>query len=106
MPVFGVGPLDDLADGRGRVVFAGGRELAVFRVGERVHVLDNECVHTGGPLGEGEVVDGCVECPWHGWRYDVETGHSPINPRVRVGVYRAWVEDGEVKVELPGGMGD
>lgn len=101
MAVHAVARLEHLPQHRGRVVVAGGREIALFRQGERVFALGNECVHTGGPLGEGEVEDGCAVCPWHGWRYVLETGASPLNPLVRVPTYRAWVEDGVVKVEVP-----
>ena len=100
MPVYAVGRLDQLPQTRGRVVWAGDREIALFRQGQRVFALDNMCLHTGGPLGEGEVDDGCAVCPWHGWRYDLETGASPLNPRVRVATYPVWVEDGEVKVQV------
>lgn len=30
------------------------------------HVLADRCSHASGPLSEGDVVDGCVTCPWHG----------------------------------------
>ena len=38
------------------------------------HVLESRCSHRGGPLHEGTVVDGCLECPWHGARFDLDTG--------------------------------
>lgn len=34
------------------------------------HVLSDTCVHRGGSLGKGWVKDGCVICPYHGWRYN------------------------------------
>jgi phenylpropionate dioxygenase-like ring-hydroxylating dioxygenase large terminal subunit len=34
------------------------------------HVLSDTCVHRGGSLSKGKVVEGCVECPYHGWRFD------------------------------------
>ncbi len=32
------------------------------------------CPHFGGPLDEAPIEDGCVTCPWHGYRFDVRTG--------------------------------
>jgi hypothetical protein len=32
------------------------------------------CPHLGGPLDDAPVEDGCVTCPWHGYRFDVRTG--------------------------------
>lgn len=80
---------------------AGHREIALFRQGDEVFALANVCVHTGGPLGEGEVEDGCAVCPWHGWRYVLATGESPLNPKVKVETFSAWVDGGEVKVDVP-----
>jgi len=35
-----------------------------------VHCLSDICVHKGGSLCRGKIVDGAVECPYHGWRYN------------------------------------
>ena len=32
------------------------------------------CSHLGGPLDEGEIVDGCVRCPWHGSEFRLDSG--------------------------------
>jgi hypothetical protein len=32
------------------------------------------CPHFGGPLDDAPIEDGCVTCPWHGYRFDVRTG--------------------------------
>jgi len=47
--------------------------------------VSGRCRHLRGPLGEGRVVDGLLECPWHGARYDVHTGRMAAGPR---GVFR------------------
>lgn len=35
-----------------------------------------------GPLSEGTIVDGCVECPWHGSRFELTTGNRRRGPTV------------------------
>jgi len=32
------------------------------------------CPHQLGPLDTAPVVDGVIQCPWHGYRFDVRTG--------------------------------
>jgi nitrite reductase/ring-hydroxylating ferredoxin subunit len=32
------------------------------------------CSHLGGPLEEGDVVDGCLRCPWHGSMFGLPDG--------------------------------
>jgi nitrite reductase (NADH) small subunit/3-phenylpropionate/trans-cinnamate dioxygenase ferredoxin subunit len=88
----------DLAPGRGRVVRAGETVLALFNMDGRFYALDNVCPHRMGPLGEGPLEGDCAVCPWHGWKFSVETGISPVNPAVRVKTYPVTVEGDEVKV--------
>jgi nitrite reductase/ring-hydroxylating ferredoxin subunit len=38
------------------------------------------CSHQGGPLHEGELIDGCVRCPWHASVFRMADGavvHGP-----------------------------
>ena len=52
------------------------RTLRTVEVGGRRVAYSTVCPHLGGPLGEAEVVDGIVTCPWHGYRFDVLTGRN------------------------------
>jgi phenylpropionate dioxygenase-like ring-hydroxylating dioxygenase large terminal subunit len=48
-----------------------GEPLVLFRDSSgKVHVLLDRCAHRGMALSCGRVVGDCVECPYHGWRYD------------------------------------
>ena len=70
---------------------------------EEVRVLDNTCLHVGGPLADGLVEGGCVVCPWHGWTYDLSTGRrrTALGEVDGVGSYKAWLEGDAVWAELP-----
>ena len=44
--------------------------------------VSNRCRHLFASLGEGHVAeDGCLECPWHGSRYDVRNGKMVRGPQ-------------------------
>ena len=77
-----------------------GKSLAVFNVDGTFHVIDNTCVHRGGPLGEGDLDGEVVTCPWHNWEYNVKTGVSVNNPSACVASYPVTIEGNEVKVDL------
>jgi cholesterol 7-dehydrogenase len=54
-----------------------GRDVVLFRGHDgKPYVLDAYCAHIGGNLGVGGKVRdiNCIECPFHGWIYDGETG--------------------------------
>lgn len=58
------------------------QSLVLVRQGEAIHVLHDQCAHAGGPLSEGTIVDGCVECPWHGSRFGLADGRRRRGPTV------------------------
>ena len=48
-----------------------GRHLVLFRdANGSAHALGARCPHRGADLSQGSVVDGCIQCPFHGWRFD------------------------------------
>src|SRR5262249_46656714 len=50
-------------------VLAAGRPLVLFRASDGIHCLADICPHRSAPLSKGRVVDGAIECPYHGWRF-------------------------------------
>jgi nitrite reductase/ring-hydroxylating ferredoxin subunit/uncharacterized membrane protein len=59
---------------------AGVNDLVLVRTGDTVNALHAVCAHAGGPLPQGTVVDGCIECPWHGSRFRLNDGHVRRGP--------------------------
>lgn len=71
--------------------------LLLFR-GEnnRIHVLENTCPHRYAPLDRGQLIEGDVQCPYHGLRFNRagECVHNPngngvIPSKARLTVYPA-----------------
>jgi nitrite reductase/ring-hydroxylating ferredoxin subunit len=83
-----------------RSVTLAGREFVVVEVAGTLVAFPRQCPHQLGPLDAGELRDGVVTCPWHGYRFDVTTGrnvsgqHCRLDhlPRVSVGA------DGHVRL--------
>ena len=97
-----VADVADVPAGQCKTVMAGDRELALCNVNGTFYAIDNMCPHQGGPLGEGFLDGTVVSCPWHGWRFDVCSGKSPVIPSAKVDAYAVVVEGTEVKVKLNG----
>ena len=56
--------------------------LAVGISAGKPFAVSNRCRHLFASLGEGQVTeDGCLECPWHASRYDVESGKMVRGPQ-------------------------
>jgi nitrite reductase/ring-hydroxylating ferredoxin subunit/uncharacterized membrane protein len=80
-------PAETDADGsipEGRPIKAklGINSLVLIREGDRILALHETCAHAGGPLSNGKLVDGQIECPWHFSRYRMADGHVTRGPSV------------------------
>jgi 3-phenylpropionate/trans-cinnamate dioxygenase ferredoxin subunit len=113
--------LSDFPPGTRKIVTVGGRSIGVFNIRGRFYALRNRCPHQGAPLCTGRIKgttlpgkpyeyvygreDEIIQCPWHGWEFEIETGRTHFNPhRMRVKTYDVTVEsaarDAEADVTL------
>jgi nitrite reductase/ring-hydroxylating ferredoxin subunit len=90
----------DLADGSAKVVLLADSEVAVFKIGGEFYAIENECLHRGGPLGEGQLRGQIVTCPWHGWKYDVSTGALELMPTLKVRRFNVEVRGDDVFIDI------
>lgn len=84
----------------GKYVEVKGREIALFKVGDKVYAIDHVCHHQGGPLAEGGLEGTIVTCPWHGWQYDVTTGVCSFNPSIKQESFKVKEEGEDILVEV------
>ncbi len=109
--------VDEVRHG-GHIVEINGLSIGLFPVGDEIVAVLNICPHelapvcrgvqrgTSLPSAPGEFIwgreDEILACPWHQWEFDLLTGQSLTDPKVRVRTFPVEVEDGEVYVRLRG----
>lgn len=76
------------------------RSVLLHRQGDMVSCVDNVCAHLGMPLEMGEVRDGILTCPYHGFQYLLETGECMTVPEVQLKVHAVKVIGEKVQVRL------
>jgi nitrite reductase/ring-hydroxylating ferredoxin subunit len=94
--------LDDVWEGAPTGVEVKGVPIALYRFGEEVHAIGDECPHQAGVRLSGGFLDGeTIECPMHQSCFHVKTG-KVLGPPARedLPVYPCRVEDGQVLVQL------
>lgn len=69
-----------LKDGQPHTVDADGVPVVLVREGGVVYALAAMCSHMGGPLGDGDVEDGCIRCPWHASMFRLDDGSVVRGP--------------------------
>ena len=95
-----VGRVAEFVPGRGRMIVVNGRHIALFRLDDGFFAIDNLCLHQAGPLCDGDIEDGVVTCPWHGWSYEIRSGTLVQDPRVGVSTHNTRIVGDDVQVQL------
>ena len=106
----------DLPPGARTVREVDGMTVGVFNVDGRLYALHNRCPHRGGALCRGPVTGTAlptedfryvygregeiVRCAWHGWEFEIATGRSLVDPRIRARTYPVEVSAGGVYVVI------
>lgn len=103
MPEFmKVASTGELKPGQGKLVHAGGKDIALFNIQGEFFSIDDVCAHAGGPLSDGSLEGTTVTCPWHGSQYDVRSGQVLGGPAQQsVTSYKVKVEGQDILIEIP-----
>lgn len=87
---------NDVQPGVLRAADFDGVPVLLTRTDGGIVALADRCTHRGGPLHEGELVDGCVVCPWHGSAFATD-GSVVSGPATRPQpAYQVRITDGQV----------
>ncbi|MEW6161407.1 MAG: DUF2231 domain-containing protein [Verrucomicrobiota bacterium] len=98
VPVAPASALDEKATLR---VDVDGQLICILKLEGALYGIQEFCTHRFGPLSEGCVRDGQIECPWHRSRFDVRTGqvvHGPAKERLKV--FRVEIREDRIWLAL------
>ena len=94
-----VGAADELGVDQMKLVRVASRRLVVARTDSGYVAFDDRCTHKGGPLSDGVLACGTVQCPWHGSQFDVKTGTVHRGPATeRISTYEIREQDGRLRL--------
>jgi 3-phenylpropionate/trans-cinnamate dioxygenase ferredoxin subunit len=113
-----VAAVGEIPENGSKLVTVKGRPIAVFRIRDEFFALTNRCPHEGGSMCHGKLVglvrsrepgtydysrpNEMLQCPWHGWEFDIRTGQSYCDPdSIRAKTYAVTVEPGEALAKGP-----
>jgi len=80
------------------------REVPILLVRHRGRLcaMVETCSHFSGPLSEGRLVDGSIECPYHASRFALEDGRVINGPAVHPQpCLETRIQDGKIEVRKP-----
>lgn len=79
----------------------GATSVLLLRFDGHLQAFRNACSHQGLPL-DGGIVDeeaGTIACPWHGYRFDCQTGDCLTAPAAQLETFPVQIKDGHAWVK-------
>ncbi|OBI44344.1 (2Fe-2S)-binding protein [Mycobacterium kyorinense] len=97
-------PASSLQNGKPQRVEIDGVGLVVCRTGNgEVSAFGEFCPHLAAPMADGWVDRGRIVCPWHGSRFDVDSGEVLRGPAAApLPRYQARISDGMIELRGDG----
>jgi len=93
--------VNDFAPGSQRSFKLLARPVGIFRERDgSFRAMEVGCKHQNADLLEGQIRDGVVTCPWHGWRYDLRTGECVWGSTMCLRPYVLEVRGEDIYVSL------
>ena len=91
--------VSDLVPGQHSVVEIDGASIVLINLNGEFYAVEDICTHDGSEISSGCIVDGSIECPRHGARFDIKTGEVTAPPAYEpVDTFPVQVVDGVVQV--------
>lgn len=81
-------------------------EVAIFKVYDKVYVVDNVCPHNHAPLMHEGYIEQVqnemyVACPIHGFRFHLETGEQPHKMGCKLRTFEYKIENDFIYIKKP-----
>lgn len=94
-----VGRVDDLKIDQMKLLHLDGRRIVLARTEQGYTAFDDRCTHRGGPLADGVLICGKVQCKWHGSQFNAHSGDVEAGPATEpVRVYRIEEHENELRL--------
>ena len=91
---YDLGPVEQIPIGEGRLLRIGRVPVAVFRARDgSLFATQALCPHMGGPLADGIIGAGQLQCPLHGYKFELGSGKPLGNDCKSLKTYQVEITD-------------
>lgn len=92
--------LKELPDGTTQTLDIDGESVLLSRFGDKITCFNNSCAHMGYRLDDGVIDEGLITCPFHGFKYSLESGECLTAPEVQLQPHGVRVTRNIIEVRL------
>ena len=94
-----IAELNEIPKGGSKLVMVDDVPVALFNLKGKIHAWDNRCPHRGASLADGNISESIIQCKFHLWEFDLETGCAIANSDLRVKTFPVKVKNDEVYID-------
>lgn len=77
------------------------RRVAILKDSQGAfRAMEYACRHEGADLSGGRIDGHIVTCPWHAWRYNIQTGECVWGAQTKLRPYGLKIEGNDIFVTL------
>lgn len=89
----------DLCEDTPTLVDCAGVAVVLLRHDGRITALGGDCPHLGAPMAQGWLYRGALVCPWHGSRFDPQTGAVVTGPATSpLACFQTRLREGHIEI--------
>ena len=92
--------LAEVPDGATKIFEVDGHSVFVSRFGDRVTCFENACAHMGMAMDGGEIADGFITCPYHSFKYSLESGECLTATEVQLQPHGVRVVGDRIEIRI------
>lgn len=79
-----------------------GAAIVIYRSADQIRAYEDVCPHAFWPISRGEVKEGVLECPGHGWTFEILTGKCINAPVYCLTEAQVTLEGDQVQFDFQG----
>lgn len=91
---------EQLPEGRITAVYPKGVAVLLIKTEVKIFAVANKCAHMACSLIGGTLEGHTLQCPCHGWQFDIRTGEFVVAKEIKIPIYEWTVKDGKIFVKL------
>ena len=107
---------DQLVESKPSVFEVKGQSIGVIRTSDKIYAVRNVCPHKQAPVCKGTMrgtmlpsepgtfvfgmENQVLQCPWHGWEFNLETGRTLCPSKSRLKTYPVTTQGQSVYLDL------
>ncbi len=96
-----VARVGDVMPGQIKTFAVNGQKVLIANWEGTFFATQDLCTHDGGTLADGELIEGEIECPRHGGRFDLRTGAvTAMPPMFPIKTFPVRIEGEQIMVAL------